>query len=454
MRSPFRRNAVIAVSVADVADTGGDGHRRGCRKSPCGRCCRFSTLPAPILAGMVSHAPPDTPLAADVDNESAVRVSGSALWDGPLAPLNLAAYAIFALIAVNQLGAPATLTQRLVLATTLGLFIGAFVVGEWLCAGGQKRRLRTTLLVLQVAAAMANLALEFDGLNPILLVLVAAQLPGFMALPAALALLVALDAVMYVLLREVHTQYRALFNVAVYSTFQFFAMLTTWFAFRAERANALLAAANAELLATRSLLEEGARDGERLRLSRELHDVAGHTLTALQLHLELARRLPDADQRAARLDAAQQLADSLLREIRGVVSQLRRHDGIDLPTALRALCQGFPGVVVQLDVDAALRVTDVERAEALLRAVQEALTNAVRHGRARQVKVRLWRDGDTVRLEVVDNGQGTAAIQPGHGLTGMRERLMAHAGDLHWNSAPGRGLRLQGHLQDLMDEAA
>lgn len=177
-------------------------------------------------------------------------------------------------------------------------------------------------------------------------------------------------------------------------------------------------------------------------------------MTALQLHLELARRLPDADQRAARLDAAQQLADSLLREIRGVVSQLRRHDGIDLPTALRALCQGFPGVVVQLDVDAALRVTDVERAEALLRAVQEALTNAVRHGRARQVKVRLWRDGDTVRLEVVDNGQGTAAIQPGHGLTGMRERLMAHAGDLHWNSAPGRGLRLQGHLQDLMDEAA
>lgn len=391
------------------------------------------------------------PAAVDSDD---VRVSGTALWDGLLAPLNLAAYAIFTLIAVNQLGAAGASTQRLALALTLGVFILAFVLGELLCAGGQRRRLRVSLLTLQIAAAMGNLALHFDGLNPILLVLVAAQLPGFMALPAGLALLVALDSVMYVLLDAVHAQYRPLFNVAVYATFQFFAMLTTWFAFRAERANALLAAANAELLATRSLLEEGARDGERLRLSRELHDVAGHTLTALQLHLELARRLPDAAQRAARLDAAQELADSLLREIRGVVTQLRRHDGIDLPSALRALCQGFPGVVVRLDVDAGLRVTDVDRAEALLRAVQEALTNAVRHGRARQVQVRLWRDGDAVRLDVVDNGQGAAAIEAGHGLTGMRERLAAHGGALHWDSAPGRGLRLHGHLHDGMDAAA
>ena len=401
---------------------------------------------------MAAHPPiAHAPAAVDGDD---VRVSGTALWDGLLAPLNLAAYAIFTLIAVNQLGAADAPAQRLALAVTLGVFILAFVLGELLCAGGQRRRLRVCLLTLQIAAAMANLALDFDGLNPILLVLVAAQLPGFMSLPAGLALLVALDTVMYVLLDAVHAQYRPLFNVAVYATFQVFAMLTTWFAFRAERANALLAAANAELLATRSLLEEGARDGERLRLSRELHDVAGHTLTALQLHLELARRLPDAAQRAARLDAAQELADSLLREIRGVVTQLRRHDGIDLPSALRALCQGFPGVVVRLEVDAGLRVTDVDRAEALLRAVQEALTNAVRHGRARQVQVRLWRDGDAVRLDIVDNGQGAAAIEAGHGLTGMRERLAAHGGALHWDSRPGRGLHLHGHLHDGMDAAA
>lgn len=403
---------------------------------------------------MIVQGPPTQPSAAAPDSAGDGRVSGSVLWDGLLAPLNLAAYAIFALIAVNQLGAVGDLTQRMGQAASLGLFIGAFVMGELLCADGQRRRLRIILLTLQIAGAMANLALDFDGLNPILLVLVAAQLPGFMALRAGLSLLVALDVVMYVLLREVHAQQRPLFNVAVYATFQFFAMLTTWFAFRAERANALLAAANAELLATRSLLEEGARDGERLRLSRELHDVAGHALTALQLHLELARRLPDAAQRTARLEAAQELADSLLHEIRGVVSQLRRHDGIDLPSALRALCQGFPGVVVDLDVDAGLRVTDVERAEALLRAVQEALTNAVRHGRARRIKAHVWRDGDTVHLEVVDNGQGAAAIQAGNGLTGMRERLAAHAGDLHWLSVPGRGLRLQGHLVDRMDAAA
>lgn len=391
--------------------------------------------------------PPSSPPA---DRHGGARVSGTALWDGLLAPLNLAAYAIFGLIAVNQLGAAAEPLQRMLLAASLAAFILAYVLGEVLCGHDRRRWLRATFLAVQILAAMLNLAIRFDGLNPILLVLVAAQLPGFLSLPSGLAVMAVLDGILYLLLREVHEQFRPLFNVAVYATFQFFAMLTTWFAFRAERANALLAAANADLLATRSLLEEGARDGERLRLSRELHDVAGHALTALQLHLELARRLPDEAQRLARIEAAQGLAESLLREIRGVVSQLRRHDGIDLPSALRALCLGFPGVEVRLDVDAGLRVADVERAETLARVVQEALTNAVRHGRARRIDVRLWRDGDRVRLDVIDDGRGAAGVVEGNGLTGMRERLAVHGGEVRWDSAPGSGLRLRASLEDSM----
>lgn len=376
-----------------------------------------------------------------------LRATVGQLWDGVLAPLNLAAYAIFGLIAFNQLASlgPA---QWLLPATTLSLFISAFLAAEIFCAEERRPRLRAALLVLQAVATMANLALYFDGINIILLVLVAAQLPGFVSLPAGLALMAALDLLAYLLLREVHAQVRPLFLVAVHATFQAFAMLTTWFAVRADQANRLLAAVNADLLATRSLLEEGARDGERLRLSRELHDVAGHTLTALQLHLELARRLPDEAQRQARVEAAQALAESLLHDIRGVVSQLRRHDGIDLPSALHALCRGFPGVSVQLDMDPGLRVADVERAQSLLRAAQEALTNAVRHGRARQVVVRLAHDGRHVSLQVEDDGSGVLPLHEGNGLRGMRERLARHGGELELQARDGPGLVLRAWLAD------
>lgn len=381
-----------------------------------------------------------------------LRANIGQLWDGLLAPLNIAAYAIFGLIAINQLGA-ADAALRPLRALTLGLFIGAFLAAEIFCSGDSRPRLRLALLVLQVVAAMANLALYFDGINIILLVLVGAQLSGVTSLPVGLAVMAALDALTYLLLREVHTQQRPLFYVAVHATFQAFAMLTTWFAVRADLANRLLAAVNADLLATRSLLEEGARDGERLRLSRELHDVAGHTLTALQLNLELARRLPDEAQRQVRVEAAQGLAESLLRDIRGVVSQLRRHDGIDLPSALHALCRGFPGVSVQLDMDADLRVADVERAQTLLRAAQEALTNAVRHGRARHVVVCLQHDGRRVWLQVDDDGTGIVPLREGNGLRGMRERLARHGGELELQARPGQGLTLRAWLDDAQGSA-
>ncbi|MEO1174009.1 MAG: histidine kinase dimerization/phosphoacceptor domain-containing protein, partial [Myxococcota bacterium] len=92
-----------------------------------------------------------------------------------------------------------------------------------------------------------------------------------------------------------------------------------------------LAGVNAELLATRRLLSESARSQERLRISRELHDVAGHRLTALKLNLrsELERSAPDTE----RLRLCFELSDELLGDIRSVVHQLRASDEIDVPTS-------------------------------------------------------------------------------------------------------------------------
>src|SRR5699024_2029040 len=84
------------------------------------------------------------------------------------------------------------------------------------------------------------------------------------------------------------------FSLLSFIGFQMFAVLVMRYAIRAEDMAADLKSVNARLLATRSLLSETARDQERLRLSRELHDVAGHKLTALKLNLRgLAGRVDD-----------------------------------------------------------------------------------------------------------------------------------------------------------------
>lgn len=223
--------------------------------------------------------------------------------------------------------------------------------------------------------------------------------------------------------------------------FQAFAALTGHYASTRESAREHLAQVNAELLATRRLLEESARAGERLKLSRELHDVAGHTLTALKLNLARLTRDPMLAGREE-LQISSALADELLGQIRQVVSTLRAHDGLDLRAALEALAHPMPGVRIAIDIQDQLRVDDIEQAEVLLRCAQEAITNALRHGRASEIRLGLRRTDDAFALTVENDGTAPARIEYGNGLTGMRERLDAVGGTFEITSTPPRGLRL------------
>lgn len=227
--------------------------------------------------------------------------------------------------------------------------------------------------------------------------------------------------------------------------FQAFAGITGHYARAREVAREHLARVNAELMATRHLLEESARAGERLKLSRELHDVAGHSLTALKLNLARLARDPALAGREE-LHVASALADELLGQIREVVSALRVHDGLDLRAALQALAMPLPGTVVSVEVEDGLRVDDLDQASALLRCAQEGMTNALRHGRATRITVALRRKGDEVELTVENDGAVPAEVREGNGLTGMRERLQACGGSLAVTPTPPRGLRLVARL--------
>ena len=203
---------------------------------------------------------------------------------------------------------------------------------------------------------------------------------------------------------------------------------------------------NAELRATRALLAESSRLGERMRISRELHDLVGHHLTALSLNLEVASHLVSGQARE-HVRQAQSVARLLLTDVREVVSQLREDDSIDLTAALHSLTEGVPGLDIHLDLPPRLIVDDPRRAQLLVRCAQEIITNAVRHANARNLWLSFERtEEDRLTIHARDDGRGAPELRHGNGLTGMRERLSQFGGELDIVTAKDQGFTLDAWL--------
>jgi signal transduction histidine kinase len=326
------------------------------------------------------------------------------------------------------------------LAVLLGF--AALMLLETRC--GERPALQRGLTLAQGLCAVLAAAVLRDGSTAILLIIVAAQVVALWPQRQALLVMAGLNLLLALAWLQVLPLPRVLLFLAPMIGFQLFAGLTMHYAVSAERARRTLQQTHAELLATRQLLSDSARAEERLRLSRELHDVAGHKLTALKLNLRLLQREP-AFAGHEGVATALTLADELLGDIRGVVSHLRLHEGVDLAAAIQTLVRVIPGPHFELDIDPGLKVASVQQAEVLLRCVQEAITNALRHGRPRTLTVRLARIGDELRLTVEDDGHAAPKLREGNGLTGMRERLAALKGRLAVE-ATGRGVRLTAEL--------
>jgi len=209
-----------------------------------------------------------------------------------------------------------------------------------------------------------------------------------------------------------------------------------------------LAVAHSELLATQQLLSDTLRISERARISQNLHDAIGHHLTALNLHLDLGLRQsgPEA-QESFRLSS--KLAQSLLGEVRTVVSIDRDDRIIKLRHALETLCSGIPVPRITLAYDEAVAFNDPAVAHVVFRSVQEAITNAVRHSGAATMEIGLQRKSDGVAVVIDDNGRGMHGSEFGNGLKGMRERILSFGGTLNISNRATGGCSLQIWLPQL-----
>lgn len=200
------------------------------------------------------------------------------------------------------------------------------------------------------------------------------------------------------------------------------------------------------------LLEEYAKQVEKVtlleernRLARELHDTVGHTFTSVIMGLDAAAFLTETSPKKAKdqverlgtvlrrsLDevrnyihqiSPQEEHEDLSEKLLGVVNEFAMHTKIDIkfesvgqPSNL-----SFPGVI------------------ALIRCLQESLTNAVRHGNAKEIAVLLKQEPEQVRLTIRDYGGGMKEIRYGFGMSGMKERLESLQGGLSLESGEGKG---------------
>lgn len=330
-------------------------------------------------------------------------------------------------------------------AAWLALFV-PFVVGCWLHeTTWPRRRVLAWMAVMSLAAVGMNFLVPVT-LHGVLLVIVAGMLGFTLEIRGAVVwIAVQTAAFVWPLVRQ-HDGDEIWIMALAFGGFQFFALYAATAVRRERLAREELAAVNGELLATRQRLAETSRAEERLRISRDLHDVLGHHLTALSLHLETARHAgPEGS--GASLEVAQGITRRLLSEVRQVVGRLRDEAPVDLLKELSDLGAGIDRPRIHLEVPdefPALGEGDPRRAEALLRSAQEIVTNAVRHSEAENLWLRLAATDGGVELVARDDGRGpTADATDGHGLAGMAERVERLGGRLAVGGAPGEGFSVR-----------
>ncbi|MGN6238431.1 MAG: sensor histidine kinase [Cellulosimicrobium cellulans] len=344
------------------------------------------------------------------------------------------------LVVILGIGALVPIAAAEAVTLPVGAWLGVFAafvlvtVGIVLRAGFGTPRAYTLLGAQVVLVATLVLTAPGAGWLPILLVVVAALSVYVVPVPAV-AVVVAVNVVVAgaaVGLRGSATD--AVLTAMIYLLLQVASVGSTLALQRERRMREQLAVAHVELRAAAVLRDESTRSDERLRIARELHDVLGHQLTVLALELETASH-QDGSQAREHVLRAKGVARELLGDVRATVGELRRQ-APSLEDSLGSLVErvSVPRVRVAVADDV---MVDEDQTVVLVRVVQEALTNAIRHAEATVLDVTVTTEEGRVRLVAQDDGWGAARVAPGNGLRGIEERVRAAGGTVRLDGRNG-----------------
>ena len=210
---------------------------------------------------------------------------------------------------------------------------------------------------------------------------------------------------------------------------------------RIRKLNEQLNQANEQLRDYAINMERMTEMRERNRLAREIHDTLGHTLTGIIMGADAGLALFDVapEESRKRIEVVAQSARDGLTDVRRSIKALRP-DALErssLPQALAELVENFrltTSAQIAYFQEAEHLQLDQDEEDALYRVVQEGMTNAVRHGKADRIEIRITRNEDVVAVFLRDNGTGCGELEEGFGLRHMRERLEMLGGTLSYGN--------------------
>ncbi len=217
---------------------------------------------------------------------------------------------------------------------------------------------------------------------------------------------------------------------------------------RLDSAYRKVADANIDFQTYALFAREEAMENERKRLAGEIHDIIGYSLTNLIMLIQAAQYSKGGiEETAGILEKARIHANESLAEARRALACLRSRDadrprGANLFLRLTRNFQDVTGVTVHTSFGNIPPILPRVLEKALYRVIQEGLTNAFRHGRAKEVDVSFWRDGSLVHVRLRDDGSAAPdgkneAERAGIGLAGLRDRIAELGGELEAGPVPG-----------------
>jgi signal transduction histidine kinase len=227
-----------------------------------------------------------------------------------------------------------------------------------------------------------------------------------------------------------------------------------------EEAMYRLADSNMKLQEYSAIIEQHAMEDERKRISQEVHDILGHTLTTVNMTLQASISLAtncENQQLSSMLSGAREHVKSGMQELRRALASLAEEPPMQKPYITKILdltrnVSAATGIKIGIDFANTGLSLAADRASILYRLVQEGITNAIRHGNATEIHIHFQRIDTGLMVFVRDNGRGSASREPGFGLQSMEDRIASIDGTLKFSSEPQHGTTIEAWLP--IDEKA
>jgi two-component system, NarL family, sensor histidine kinase DesK len=329
-----------------------------------------------------------------------------------------------AFVFIDPIANHASLRQWAICIAFTLLFLPFYFLGYWVKG-------RTGLLVVSAIATIGYAAVPFIGFGGVAFLIYAAAFLGFMfetadgfKILAAMLLLFSLECYLLHALGSPLLIGNVLIGIIGAVNLHFGQRKRTYEKLRLAQAE----------------VEHLVKLAERERIARGLHDVLGHMLSLIILKSELASQLIDRDIEKARKEIldVEQTAREALADVRQTIGGYRSATIQDEFARARNALE-TAGLTVDCSA-AEIKLSPAQETVMAL-ATREAVTNIVRHAKARLCRLRLELDGPWARLEIQDDGLGGAQFE-GNGIRGMRERVEALRGRLERDTAVGTKLTI------------